>query len=170
MDHHRGVLIPALAALLSGCAVSHPGPQRGAGPRAADLFGSALVLEQPVTIPGNTSHVTFANGRQVSKFERFVPWCEFEVNSLSRESRTAPAGRYPIARVYNRMAQDEYTGFWRILDFNENMFAITTVRFRDPSGEVRALTCRKEFPSGLYVRFPTREQINAILGPTLRLE
>lgn len=165
-----GLSIAALATLLSACAASYS-PQRATGRQSPDMFGQALMVVQPVTIPGNKSHTKFANGRQVDKIERFTPYCEFEVNSMSRTPREVPPGAYSIGYVGNKMARDEVSGFLSVgLPSIENMFGITTIKLQDPRGEVRSLTCKREFPSSLSVWFPSRDQINAILGPSMRLE
>jgi hypothetical protein len=96
-------VVPALAAaVLGGCA-------GGAG------HGSAVPIELEIpadlTVPAGRAHADFQRGRQVTAVNRYEPWCELEIETVSGEPQRVAPGRFPVGRVQQSFIRDYDTRF-----------------------------------------------------------
>ena len=89
-----------LIILLSSCAIpQHAGKQKN---YFSDTpAGSILRVNHPVTIPANEARVSLQFGKQVSlqQLDKWEPYCQLVVRTLSREAVQIPAGDFRITRV-----------------------------------------------------------------------
>ena len=70
--------------------------------------GIPIELEIPaaLTIPASRAHTKFQNGRQVYSVNRYAPWCELEIETLSEEPQQVEPGRFRVRRVQHAFIKD----------------------------------------------------------------
>ncbi|HEB66929.1 MAG TPA: hypothetical protein ENI93_03180 [Gammaproteobacteria bacterium] len=111
------ILMASLALLLAACG----GPVTNPDSAAFVLpLGTRFVINEPITVPPNTGHVTFQYGKPVAEgnlkgADDFYPHCRIEIDDVAPEPRTIAPGTWTLVRVQ---------------DFNELYSAPDQVLFR----------------------------------------
>jgi len=90
----------ALVAALAGCASE----TRHAA------TGLSLKVTAPIVIPSGRAHATFQDGRLVGASNKFEPYCELEVRSVSgAEPQRLTGGESQVSRISSRVLRDPTT-------------------------------------------------------------
>ncbi len=163
---HLLLIIPLLAA----CAGSKPKPSLNGEPV------TGLTLHEGLIIPRRSATVRFQQGVMVSAADRFIPFCELEVNRVSEQPQNLAPDRFGISRVNYRVVADSVTripiimGRDRSCDdpiYPETRFWLHS----EPQPDVRSLTCLNvciHCGAGCYYLGP--EEIQTIVGPRFTWE
>ncbi len=113
-------VLPVLTILLTSCAT----PQSN---KETDFFanipaGSTLAVNSPLTIAANEVRASLQFGRQVSlqQLDKWEPYCQLVVRTLSRQDKVIPAVDFRITRVVRD--EEPYT---RLKNSNRTMIAST---------------------------------------------
>lgn len=164
---HAGLPMRSLALgtaiLLGGCA----SPGGGITP-------FAVVAERPISIPAHRAHTAFQAGRQVGGVDRFEPWCELEIRSVSERPQRVEPGRFPVRRVGQAFIRDYNTrapAWVGGLSCTDLVFQETTWWLEPkPGSPVTWLRCIAPY---IHCRFGpplSPAQMQAVVGPALRIE
>jgi hypothetical protein len=107
---HPGRL-PAIKVLLGGLAVLFAAVVGGCaqGPRAGGWVGAEIEIPEPVAISAGSARAWFQGGRQVSGVDRFEPYCELEINTVSEVSQWSSAGVFRVVGERYSLLQDSIT-------------------------------------------------------------
>ena len=72
-------------------------------------FALFLSVETPVRIPANRAHAKFQRGRPVRGVNRFDPWCDLEIDTVSPTPQVVEVGRFRVERVGQAFIRDYNT-------------------------------------------------------------
>ena len=99
--------LSALLLLLMGCAPTTMTTKDPANPYYMPPAGTKIQLNQPVTVPAGVARVFIQRGQLVNKmaFDRYVPSCNFELNSLSDKPQTIAPETFLVVRVQQEMSE-----------------------------------------------------------------
>lgn len=133
-----------------------------------------LLLTEPLRIPPGTAHITFQDGKIVGSADRYRPYCEFEVDTVSDGTQEIPPGRFQVSATAYRRLADELAGIaaspvlsW---DCSEDVYYETRWRLRSRHYPgARVLICREVFGSCGAGRYPGPAEIREALGAWFEL-
>jgi hypothetical protein len=126
-------------------------------------------LTEPLTIPAGRAHATFQAGRQVGGVNRYSPWCELEIQTVSEQpQRVEPTG-IPVGRVGQAFIKDYNTRMPALiggLSCNDLVFRETTWWMGPESGSrVLYLRCFAPYTNCIFGPPLSPEQIQDVVGP-----
>lgn len=154
-----------LVATVGGCA----GSTQTGGMRAV-----ALHLKKPMTIPANFAHAKFQGGRQVGGVNRYFPWCELEIATVSEKPQRVEPGRFRVRRVDQAFLKDYNTRVSAVLaGFSCDDLVFQETRWMiDPgtSPQVVYLRCLAPYTNCRLGPPPSPQQMQEIVGPTPLLD
>jgi len=158
--------------------------------------GTVLVLNQPLVIPAGKARAGIQNGKPTlsSGIDKWSPYCEFLVNTISTEEARLPAGNYRVTRI-----QRDQIPTGGLDPAGRSMLALagtdasqttmagigiaqgggaadqtwlyrTTIRLEsDVYPDVRQLECGNTFGTGFEARHLTLEEFRQAVGDVITL-
>lgn len=159
----RTLGLVAGAFLFGGCASVGDGP-----------VPFVVVAPQPITIPAQRAHTAFQGGRPVSGINRFEPWCELEIRTVSERPQGVEAGRFAVRRVTQAFIRDYNTrapALLGVIGCSDVVFQETTWWLEPrPGAPVTWLRCLAPYTHCRFGPPLSLDQTQAVLGPGLRIE
>lgn len=163
---NSGYLIGASLLLLLGGCVSDA--------RIGRNSGIVLEIEQPFGIRAHRAHAKFQAGRKVGGVNRYEPWCELEINTVSEQPQRVEPGRFPVRRIVEAFIKDYNTRMPALLgglSCDDLVFEETTLWMdRTASSQVLYLRCFAPYTNCRFGPSLTLQQMQAVTGPGLKLE
>jgi hypothetical protein len=176
------VLLASLT-LLTGCGQSSLVKRGPDSPYYAPPVGTSIRLLKPLSVPGGHTRVFLQRGQVVSKqgFDRYLPNCNFEVKTLSDQSREIRPEAFIVVRVQQEMSQV-------VQNDQPRRVASLVLAMEDDSGtpmivqgihlwiasdqqpDVMRLTCRGSFNDMPRAYPPSINEMRAALGGYAELE
>ncbi|MEN8180431.1 MAG: hypothetical protein ABFS39_17665 [Pseudomonadota bacterium] len=166
-----------LGALLVGCS------QNGLKTMDADTYwalpavGATLELHKPLSVPAGHTRVFLQRGEVVSKqrFDRYAPSCNFEVRTLSEQSREIKPEPFLITRVQRETAEVVQQQYFPVILAGLNLagmddglpMIVRSVHLwisTDLQPDVMRVTCRGAFDDLPDADPPSIEQMRQALG------
>lgn len=154
---HTGVL------MLAGCAGLAEGPPP-----------FVVSAPQAIMIPAQRAHTAFQGGRQVSGINRFEPWCELEIRTVSEQPQRVEAGRFAVRRVTQAFIRDYNTRAPALLGglgCSDLVFQETTWWLEpQPGAPVTWLRCLAPYTHCRFGPPLSLAQTQVVVGPGLLIE
>jgi hypothetical protein len=163
MPRTKHVLVTTL--VLSGCG----GVWVGGRPVPPGLI--QLEITRPLTIPAGRAHATFQGGRQVGGVNRYSPWCELEIDTVSAQPQQVDLAKIEVARVGQAFIKDYNTRMPALiggLSCSDVVFQETTWWAAPESFPVLYLRCYAPYTNCIFGPPLSPVQIQAVVG--LRLD
>lgn len=152
-------------AILGGCA----SPEGQQAPAPLDL-----VLDRPLTVRADQAHLKLQDGRPVGGVNRYEPWCELEINTVSEQAQTVRAGRHRVTRVVQAFVKDHRTRISPLItgfSCSDLVFKETTLHANGgESPRVLYLRCWAPYTGCDLGPHLSLERIGEITGPAIRIE
>ena len=148
--------------ILSGCSgIGRPLP-----------YGLLTVeYDRPITIPAGRAHTKFQFGRQVSGVDRYEPWCELEIRTVSEEPQRIEPDSLVVAKVNQSFIKDYNTRISAVLgglSCDDLVFKETTWWMEPETGSpVMYLRCLAPYTNCRFGPPLSVEQIRGVVGPKL---
>jgi len=165
----RQLMLVLITASLQGCFVAVSGTS-GSYPAPA----VELMLTETLQIPAGTAHVTFQDGQIVGAADRYRPYCELEIDTISERPQQIPPGAFEVSATAYRRLADELAGIPAFpvfrLDCSDDVYYETRWRLRSRHyPNARVLICREVFDSCRPGRYPGPAEIGQALGAWFKL-
>ena len=175
-------LIFASLFALIGCQTSKVG--NPASPYFPPPTGSAVILNNDLEIPPETARVFLQRGKIFAYhgFDRYTPWCYFELTTVRDTTQTLEADTFEIYKVVSRTEQVVEHGPIRLarvsIQFGSDFFmakggsdgpssetAVIQMWLRsERQTQVRKLVCGGAEENPAIARAPSIDQIRGALG------
>ncbi len=153
----------AATLVLSGCS--------GIGGQPVPYGLVQVVLTEPLTIPAGRAHATFQGGRLVGGVNRYSPWCEMEIQTVSEEPQRVEPVSIMVERVGQAFIKDYNTRMPALLgglSCSDLVFQETTWWMEPESGSpVLYLRCFAPYTNCIFGPPLSPEQIQDVVGPRL---
>jgi len=162
MPHHKRVLAASLA--LCGCS----GVWVGGRPVPPGLI--RVELTRPLTIPAGRAHATFQGGGQVGGVNRYSPWCELEIDTVSPRPQRVEPIRISIDRVGDAFIKDYNTRMPALiggLSCSDLVFQETTWWAAPESYPVLYLRCYAPYTNCIFGPPLSPGEMQGVVGPGL---
>jgi len=143
------------------------------------LVGWSLILNEPLTIPGNSATVFMQNGQVIAEQQKdqYYANCRLEVNYPEEQSRTVQTDTFTIYRI----ERDQEDVLWQPRRYASNGIIlasgatadkyITVLYLRSPrQTDVTRLTCEHWEDPTIFPQHLTLQQINNTLGKIFTLK
>ena len=168
--------------LLSGCGQATLVKRGTDNPLYPPPVGTVVQLHKALTVPGGHTRVFMQRGEVVSKqgFDRYVPSCNFEINTLSDQPREILPESFIVVRVQDETSEVVLNPQSRMLaslaladgDFSPPMIVRSLHLWvaSDQQPDVRRLTCRGAFDDMPEAYPPSINEMRAALGDYASLE
>lgn len=134
----------------------------------------AVTAPQPILIPAQRAHTAFQGGRQVGGVNRFEPWCELEIRTVSDQPQRVEAGRFAVRRLTQAFIRDYNTRAPALiggLSCSDLVFQETTWWLEpQPGSPVTWLRCLAPYTHCRFGPPLSLAQTQAVVGPSLRIE
>jgi hypothetical protein len=175
--------------ILTGCQTSKVGDP--ASPYYPPPTGSAVILNNDLEIPPETARIFLQRGKTYGYhgFDRYTPWCYFELNTIKNTTQTLGADTFEVYKVSSRTEQVVENGTIHLagvnIQFGTDVFmakggsdgpssetAVIQMWLRsEQQAQIRKLVCGGAEENPAIVKAPSIDQIRAALGEiaTLRL-
>ncbi len=165
-----------LSSLLVGCSQTGLVNKDPATYWTLPPVGTTVELHETLTVPGGHTRVFLQRGKVVSKqgFDRYVPSCNFEIRTLSEQSREIRPESFLVTRVQRETAevvQQDYPVMLAGLNhagMDDGLpMIVQSVHLwisTDLQPDIMRLTCRGAFDDPSAVEPPSIEQMRKALG------
>lgn len=169
------VLLASLT-LLAACGQNPLVKQATDNPYYAPPVGTSIRLHKSLTLPGGHTRVFLQRGEVVSKqaFDRYLPNCNFEVNTLSEQPREIRPESFIVVRVQQETSEVVQNSQPRMLaslalameDYSTPMVVrgLHLWIASDQQPDVRRLTCRGAFDDMPRAYPPSIDEMRRALG------
>jgi hypothetical protein len=169
------VLLASLT-LLAGCGQTFQAKRGTDSPYYAPPVGTSIRLHKALTVPGGHTRVFLQRGEVVSKqaFDRYVPNCNFEINTLSEQPREIRPESFIVVRVQPETSEVVRNSQSRMLaslvlameDYSTPMVVrgLHLWIASDLQPDVRRLTCRGAFDDMPRADPPSIDEMREALG------
>jgi hypothetical protein len=132
-----------------------------------------LEIPSALTIPAGRAHTSFQKGRQVYSVNRYEPWCELEIETVSEEPQWLDPGRFRVGRMQQSFIKDYNTRFPALiagfgcddLVFKETMWWLLP----EQSSSVLYLRCLAPYVHCRIGPFLSPGQMQEVFGPKIRV-
>jgi hypothetical protein len=155
-----------------GAALMAAGCAGGVG--LAPAIPIALEIPNPLIIPAARAHTKFQKGRQVYTVNRYDPWCELEIRTVSEQPQRVEPGRFHVHRVQQAFIKDYNTRISAVLaGFScDDLVFKETVWWLAPEkpSPVMYLRCLAPYVNCRFGPPLSLSQIQDVVGPKIRVE
>ena len=154
-------------AIVGGCA-------GGFGGQAVPYGMIAVKMERPLTIPAGRAHTKFQGGRQVRAVDRYSPWCELEIETVSEVPQLVEPEPLAVVRVTHAFIKDYNTRMPALLgglSCDDLVFQETTWWFDSRSVYKSIyLRCFAPYTNCIFGPPLSPEQMQNVVGNALSIE
>lgn len=130
-----------------------------------------MELLEPITIPAGRAHAKFQGGRQARAVNRYEPWCDLEIRTVSGVPQRVEPADLVVGRVEQGFIRDYNTRAPALLgglSCDDLVFKETTWWMRpDSDSPVLYLRCYAPYTNCRFGPPLSPEQIQAAVGPRL---
>jgi hypothetical protein len=151
----------AATLVLAGC--------NGIGGRTVPYGLIQVELTEPLMIPAGRAHATFQGGGQVGGVNRYSPWCDLDIETVSARPQRVEPVELVVGRVGQAFVKDYDTHMPALiggLSCNDLVFQETTWWMEpEASAEVLYLRCFAPYTNCIFGPPLSPEQIQAVVGP-----
>jgi hypothetical protein len=164
MKHLPGALTVLIAAVIGGCA--H-------GPGAGVWVGTEIRIPEPIEISAGSARAWFQGGRQVSGVDRFEPYCELEIDTVSESPQWSSTGGFRVIGERYSLLRDSITRIPALItgfSCSDPLFQESIWRLDGTAGSnVRSLRCVVAYFDCRIGPPLTLPQAQAVVGPRIQL-
>ena len=134
----------------------------------------AVGIERPLTIPAGFAHTKFQGGRQVSGVDRYYPWCELEIKTVSEEPQGIEPARLVVDRVSQALIKDYNTRAAALLgglSCDDLVFEETTWWLESGTGSPAVyLRCLAPYTNCVFGPPLAPEQMQGVVGDAISIQ
>ena len=120
----------------------------------------ALEITNPLVIPAARAHTKFQKGRQVYSVNRYDPWCELEIRTVSEQPQRVEPGRFQVRRVQQAFIKDYNTRISAVLA----AFTLASTERSEMKRRYSIMVCSGS-RSSIQVRLPSSRTFGRMRTP-----
>jgi hypothetical protein len=172
---HRRCRLTAVQLLLGGVAVLLAAVVGGCaqGTHTDGWVGAEIEIPEPIEISAGSARAWFQGGRQVSGVDRFEPYCELEINTVSEASQQSSSGVFRVVGERYSLLQDSITRIPALvtgISCSDPLFQESIWRLGGSVGSnLHSLRCVVPYFDCLIGPPLSLSQASAVIGPRIAI-